>query len=224
MPSSTRVRTPVGGARRRGVRARRVGEGPLRVAPVGLGPPRPDGVRPARARRRAGRTDARWRSGRRLLEELLDPASERVRAVARLRGWPGAARGRDGAGPRGRRREAGGRAATAPAGARPSGRSSSSGSRTTSRSSASRAARGAGRSSARSSSARREADGLHWAGNVGSGLGDGDVEPLLAALRPLARADVAARRDAAHAPRPRVGRHVGRAGASAQVDVRRADA
>jgi bifunctional non-homologous end joining protein LigD len=36
--------------------------------------------------------------------------------------------------------------------------------------------------------ARREADGLHWAGNVGSGIGDGDVEPLLEALRPLARA------------------------------------
>ncbi len=34
---------------------------------------------------------------------------------------------------------------------------------------------------------RREADGLHWAGNVGSGLGDGDVESLLATLRPLAR-------------------------------------
>ncbi len=34
---------------------------------------------------------------------------------------------------------------------------------------------------------RREADGLHWAGNVGSGLGDGDVASLLAALRPLAR-------------------------------------
>ena len=34
---------------------------------------------------------------------------------------------------------------------------------------------------------RREADGLHWAGNVGSGIGDGDVESLLAALRPLSR-------------------------------------
>ncbi|HEU0057465.1 MAG TPA: DNA ligase D, partial [Gaiella sp.] len=34
---------------------------------------------------------------------------------------------------------------------------------------------------------RREADGLHWAGNVGSGLGDGDVDSLLAALRPLSR-------------------------------------
>ena len=34
---------------------------------------------------------------------------------------------------------------------------------------------------------RREADGLHWAGNVGSGIGDGDVGPLLAVLRPLAR-------------------------------------
>ncbi len=34
---------------------------------------------------------------------------------------------------------------------------------------------------------RREADGLHWAGNVGSGIGDGDVESLLALLRPLSR-------------------------------------
>jgi bifunctional non-homologous end joining protein LigD len=34
---------------------------------------------------------------------------------------------------------------------------------------------------------RRESDGLHWAGNVGSGIGDGDVERLLAALEPLAR-------------------------------------
>jgi bifunctional non-homologous end joining protein LigD len=34
---------------------------------------------------------------------------------------------------------------------------------------------------------RREADGLHWAGNVGSGIGDGDVESLLAVLRPLSR-------------------------------------
>jgi bifunctional non-homologous end joining protein LigD len=34
---------------------------------------------------------------------------------------------------------------------------------------------------------RLEADGLHWAGNVGSGLGDGDVESLLAALRPHIR-------------------------------------
>ena len=35
---------------------------------------------------------------------------------------------------------------------------------------------------------RTEADGLHWAGNVGSGLGDGDVESLLTALRPHTRA------------------------------------
>ncbi len=35
--------------------------------------------------------------------------------------------------------------------------------------------------------ARRESDGLHWAGNVGSGIGDGDVERLLTALKPLAR-------------------------------------
>jgi bifunctional non-homologous end joining protein LigD len=34
---------------------------------------------------------------------------------------------------------------------------------------------------------RRESDGLHWAGNVGSGIGDGDVERLLAALEPLGR-------------------------------------
>jgi bifunctional non-homologous end joining protein LigD len=35
--------------------------------------------------------------------------------------------------------------------------------------------------------ARNESDGLHWAGNVGSGIGDGDVERLLAALKPLER-------------------------------------
>ena len=49
----------------------------------------------------------------------------------------------------------------------------------------------AGPADARSSGAlvlgRSEADGLHWAGNVGSGLGDGDVESLLAALRPHIR-------------------------------------
>jgi len=35
--------------------------------------------------------------------------------------------------------------------------------------------------------ARREADGLHWAGNVGSGLGDGEVDRLRALLRPHER-------------------------------------
>ena len=35
---------------------------------------------------------------------------------------------------------------------------------------------------------RRGDDGLHWAGNVGSGLADGDLDRLLAALGPLARA------------------------------------
>jgi bifunctional non-homologous end joining protein LigD len=35
---------------------------------------------------------------------------------------------------------------------------------------------------------RREADGLHWAGNVGSGLRDDDVERLRALLTPLERA------------------------------------
>ncbi len=34
---------------------------------------------------------------------------------------------------------------------------------------------------------RREADGLHWAGNVGSGLGDEEVGRLLELLRPLER-------------------------------------
>ena len=34
---------------------------------------------------------------------------------------------------------------------------------------------------------RREADGLHWAGNVGSGLGDDELDRLLALLRPLER-------------------------------------
>src|SRR5262245_43415487 len=35
--------------------------------------------------------------------------------------------------------------------------------------------------------ARREADGLHWAGNVGSGLADGDIDRLLETLRALER-------------------------------------
>ena len=35
--------------------------------------------------------------------------------------------------------------------------------------------------------ARREADGLHWAGNVGSGIADADVERLREALGPLER-------------------------------------
>ena len=44
------------------------------------------------------------------------------------------------------------------------------------------------RSSARSSSADREADGLHWAGNVGSGLRDEDVGSApRELLRPLER-------------------------------------
>ena len=34
---------------------------------------------------------------------------------------------------------------------------------------------------------RREADGLHWAGNVGSGIADRDVDSLREALRPLER-------------------------------------
>jgi bifunctional non-homologous end joining protein LigD len=49
--------------------------------------------------------------------------------------------------------------------------------------------------------ARREPDGLHWAGNVGSGIGDGDVDRLLAALTPLARPTT----PLVHAPRmPRI--------------------
>ena len=71
---------------------------------------------------------------------------------------------------------------------------------------------------------RREADGLHWAGNVGSGIGDGDVESLLALLRPLSRPDVAARRHAAHAPCARGGRDLGRAEPRRRGRVRRADA
>ena len=35
---------------------------------------------------------------------------------------------------------------------------------------------------------RREPDGLHWAGNVGSGLADGEVDRLRELLRPLERA------------------------------------
>src|SRR4029078_11347149 len=35
--------------------------------------------------------------------------------------------------------------------------------------------------------ARREADGLYWAGNVGSGLGDDEVDRLRALLRPHER-------------------------------------
>ena len=36
--------------------------------------------------------------------------------------------------------------------------------------------------------ARRESDGLHWAGNVGSGIGDDEVERLRSLLAPLERA------------------------------------
>jgi bifunctional non-homologous end joining protein LigD len=36
---------------------------------------------------------------------------------------------------------------------------------------------------------RREPDGLHWAGNVGSGIADGEVERLLTLLEPLRRTD-----------------------------------
>ena len=60
---------------------------------------------------------------------------------------------------------------------------------------------------------RREPDGLHWAGNVGSGLGDDEVDRLRELLRPARARDVAARRDAEDAARPGVGRHLGRAGA-----------
>ena len=35
---------------------------------------------------------------------------------------------------------------------------------------------------------RREADGLHWAGNVGSGLTDGEIDRVRGALEPLERA------------------------------------
>jgi bifunctional non-homologous end joining protein LigD len=49
--------------------------------------------------------------------------------------------------------------------------------------------------------ARREPDGLHWAGNVGSGIADGDVEALRDALRSLERPTP----PLVHAPRmPRV--------------------
>ncbi len=36
---------------------------------------------------------------------------------------------------------------------------------------------------------RHEPDGLHWAGNVGSGIADGEVERLLTLLEPLRRTD-----------------------------------
>jgi bifunctional non-homologous end joining protein LigD len=49
--------------------------------------------------------------------------------------------------------------------------------------------------------ARREADGLHWAGNVGSGIGDDEVERLRGLLAPLERSASAL----AHVPKmPRV--------------------
>ena len=71
--------------------------------------------------------------------------------------------------------------------------------------------------------ARREPDGLHWAGNVGSGIGDGDVDRLLEALRPLERPDEPARGHPADAARPRLGRDLGRAGAGGRGGLRRAD-
>ena len=50
---------------------------------------------------------------------------------------------------------------------------------------------------------RREADGLHWAGNVGSGLARRRGRPAARAARGARTADLAARRDAAHAARAR---------------------
>ena len=68
---------------------------------------------------------------------------------------------------------------------------------------------------------RRDADGLHWAGNVGSGLGDDEVDRLLALLRPLERATSPLVRTP-KMPRVRAARrHLGRAGARGRGDVRR---
>ena len=67
---------------------------------------------------------------------------------------------------------------------------------------------------------RRDTDGLHWAGNVGSGLTDGEVDRLRELLRPLERASSCTRVDAEDAARPVVGRHLGRAGAVGRGDLR----
>ena len=167
----------VGRPRRRGLRARRGRPLALRGAPARRRPARADGLRPARAGRRAPRRAAAPGAAR-APRGAPRPRRARRPPLARVRRRRRAARGRASAGPRGGRREARRRAVSAgPADARlgegeaPRGGGASP-------SSATPAARAAARSSARSSSARREADGLHWAGNVGSGLRDDDVERL----------------------------------------------
>ncbi len=52
----------------------------------------------------------------------------------------------------------------------------------------------------------QEAGGLRWAGNVGTGFSDDEIERLLALLKPLRAAGLAVRRDAQDAPHPE-GRH-----------------
>ena len=141
----------VGGARRRGLRARRGRRRALRGAPARLRPARPDGVRPARAR---------WGAGLRT-SPARAPRAARGAPRPRCVGRPALA------GVRGRRRASPRRVAhrvsrasspsaptcrTEPGRRTPEWRSSSSARRRTSRSSGTRAERDAGRSSARSSS------------------------------------------------------------------------
>ena len=159
------------------------------------------------------------RERRELLEELLDPAVRGVRLSPAFEDGDALLHAAQRAGPRGRRRQARRPAVPARAGGRPSGRSSKL-----------RAqedfpivgyTRGEGRRTKLGALvlARRESDGLHWAGNVGSGIGDDEVERLRALLEPLERATSPARRDPTHAPRPREGRHLGRACPRRRGDV-----
>ena len=72
--------------------------------------------------------------------------------------------------------------------------------------------------------ASNEGGALRWVGNVGTGLGDAEIERLLELLRPLERADLAVPRAAEDAARAQGRRRLGRAEARRRGRVRRVDA
>ncbi len=69
----------------------------------------------------------------------------------------------------------------------------------------------------------RDADGLRWVGNVGTGFDDAEIKRLLAALRPLASPHVTAPGSAEDAEGPQGRRGLGRAEAGRRGEVRRVD-
>ena len=212
----------VGRARRRGLRARRVGHRPLRVAAVGLRPARPDGLRPARAGRRA-RVPAPARGATTAPRGRPRPGVRRRAPVARIRGRAGAARGRVCTGPRGRRREARRRAVPPrPADARVAEAQAQAGGRLPDR----RVHAGDGASGEARRARPRPAGGGRAPLGRQCRVGHRRRRRRVAAGRAAAAVapHVAARRDAAHAPCARRGRDLGRAGACRRGDLRRADA